>query len=82
MQLLLKLVPQNILKVHSTRIQVKRGHLRGLFFLIFAMASNEGNREMKVSRNSLLKFRFDYNFFIGLGGGGHFTAFLRCAAAF
>ena len=30
----------------------------------------------------MLKFRFDLNFFIGLGGGGHLTALLRCAAAF
>ena len=72
MKLLLNLIPQKFLKVYSTRSQVKKGRLRGLIFLTFAIGIEKFN--VKVS------FRLEFSY-IGLGGGGRLTALIRCVAA-
>ena len=72
MQFLLKLFPQKLLNVYSTRSQVKKGHFGDLFFVIFAIGIEKFN--VKVS------FRLEFSYIV-LGGGGRLTALLRCAAA-
>ena len=67
-----KLVLRNILKIYSTRNQVKKGHLRGLIFFIFAIGIEKFNVK--------LSFRLEVSY-IRLGGGGRLTALVRCAAA-
>ena len=61
-----------VLKVYSTRSQVKTGHLRGLIFLIFVIGI--GKLNVRIS------FRLQFSF-IGSGGGGGLTALIHCAAA-
>ena len=65
-------VPQKFLKVYSTRSQVKKVHLRGLIFRIFAIEIE--NFDVIVS------FRFEFSY-IGLGGGSGLAAIILCAAA-
>ena len=58
-------------KVYSARSQFKKGHLRGLMFLKFAIGIEKFN----------VKFSFRLEFsYIGLGGGGRPTALIRWAA--
>ena len=65
MHFLLKLVLEKIPKVYPTRSQVKKGPLRDLIFLIFAISIEKFN--VKVS------FRLDYSY-IRFDGGGRVTA--------
>ena len=61
-----------VLKVYSTRSQVKKRHFLVLIFLTFVIGIGEFN----VKDSFLLELSY-----IGLGGGGGLTALIHYAAA-